>query len=1279
MSTFDSPLISRQFLRSHWSDDFEDFCDSPEEAELLERLTRWAARTDLKETSAESALLEEFFGKTWGYKQSGQVDSGKTFNLYPKFPVKGAGAKGGVGEADAALGRFEASDGTGIPQVVCEFKDIKSRLDAPQKRKGNTRSPVRQGLDYLHHAQREVAVFAPIRPEWAIVTDMNEFRLYWSQRGERQFMQFIIRPDDLLQGTGLLQDNKEARFDRFVFQRIFSQKMLLVPGSSGKAPLSHLIDTQWVKEKQLENQFYEEYRAYRDHLYRKLLQYNGPDTNRFPGTKGRLVRLSQKILDRAIFIFFCEDMGKRIGYPPQLLRDFLSEKSNSSYYDPKGKTIWTELKQLFNAMDKGGKFGPQTLNRFNGGLFETDEDLDKLELPNEVFCVAGQGANEHGLFQNKLTMLYLSAAYNYATGFSDSLDATDKIAANAEQLGLYTLGRIFEQSITELEILEAEEDGRLSLNKVNKRKRDGVYYTPEWVVDRIVEETLGTRLSEMKTECGWPDVDKGKYPSADQIDAYDEKLRAIKIVDPACGSGAFLITALRYLFREWYELRDLRRQVTGKPYVRERDELIKDILRDNIYGVDINAASVEIAKLALWLHTASADKPLSSLDSNIREGNSLIGSDFFNNLDLPSREEIERINPFDWEDTFPEVFEGGGFDIVIGNPPYVKLQNFRRVHSDMAEFLKEDRAGNTTYESTQTGSFDLYLPFIEKGIELLNDNGRLGYIAPSLWPMNDYGAGLRDYVMRGKYLYGWIDFQSHQVFDEATIYTSLQFFTKQPNDKIKVAFAPTGDVPAKPWTGNEAALTYEKLTFRDRWLMVTGADRDVIDTARKGSLDLDDPRVTTAIFQGLVTSADNIYHLEKIGLGLYRCTPSPKAKQPPYEVELEDALMKPLVSGKQAKRYTYPNTDKYLLFPYAIDGFGEGFLIPKADFATSYPKAWRYLKSWEGELRGREDGKMDDDAKWWGYVYPKNLTKHDEEKLIVAQTVPNLRVCAELSNKRKYLNNVRVNGIVASKKMSVAYLLGCLNASASDFIFRRQAKPKDGGYFEANRQFIAPLPIPKVDKAMQASIGSKAETLQSLHSKRRDLVDAIDKRISALPKRNKPISWLFAELAPKKDLAADAPAHLDTQKKREWAKRSYNEALNARYDAITARLMPGVDLGARFQDGELIFTASGIPILDNVYIDEKEAPFILAQWTYLASTFSITANTTGKRLCNALRNLAVTENKAIIDQVIKLQGDLSKTENQIETAETEMNAIVYDLYGFSDSQIVHIETSLNIR
>ena len=194
-----------------------------------------------------------------------------------------------------------------------------------------------------------------------------------------------------------------------------------------------------------------------------------------------------------------------------------------------------------------------------------------------------QGANEASLYAFKETLLYLCASYNYASdlGQSNGKPALDRDPSKS--LGLYTLGRIFEQSITELEILEAEADGRPSVNKLSKRKRDDVYYTPEWVVERIVDETLGPFLANLKTECGWP---KSGDPPLEVIDAYAARLKAIKVVDPACGSGAFLITVLRYLLEAWHEVNGLRRQVVRRPISGGEDAaIIADILRANIYGV----------------------------------------------------------------------------------------------------------------------------------------------------------------------------------------------------------------------------------------------------------------------------------------------------------------------------------------------------------------------------------------------------------------------------------------------------------------------------------------------------------------------------------------------------------------------------------------------------------------------------------------------------------------------------------------------------------------------
>jgi hypothetical protein len=625
MADLFNSFISKSFLRSVWELEYTAFKESEEEAILDDCLRRWSSRKDLRETSAEAAFIEEFFRDTWGYAQTGQLGAEDgAFTLWPRFPIPGAGEKGGTGAADLAIGFFRNDVRSPVPQVLCEFKDIRSDLDATQKRKGNNRSPVRQCLDYLSYARRGVFTSDPIVPTWGIVTDMNEFRLYWFDKGHHQSLRFTILATDFLKGTSLIANTDSARFDRFLFRKVFHRDTLV--SATGRSVLVGLINQQRFNDRQLENSFYNEYRKFREKLYVELLARNGPGTPRFPGTNGRLVRLAQKILDRCIFVFFCEDMGQALAFPPKLLQEFLIQRSNDPYFNPDGTTIWQDMLSLFAAMNEGRAFGEKAVNQFNGGLFAKDEELERLHVPNAVFCQHLQGSNEATLYTYKETLLYLCASYNYASdlGRAEGVRSFDRDPRKT--LGLYTLGRIFEQSITELEILEAEADGRPSINKLSKRKRDGVYYTPEWVVERIVDETLDPRLAEIKQQCGWP---ASGDPTLEAIEAYSTRLKSLTVLDPACGSGAFLITALRYLVEEWHEVQGLRREVTGRVTADDDSVLIADILKTNIYGVDINPASVEIARLALWLHTARGDKPLSLLDENIREGYSLIGPDFY--------------------------------------------------------------------------------------------------------------------------------------------------------------------------------------------------------------------------------------------------------------------------------------------------------------------------------------------------------------------------------------------------------------------------------------------------------------------------------------------------------------------------------------------------------------------------------------------------------------------------------------------------------------------------
>jgi type I restriction-modification system DNA methylase subunit len=1290
MSLARNTFISKDFLKSVWAVEYAAFENSDEEKRLRAKLQAWSDRTDLGETSSEAAFIATFFEELWDFAHSGRNDGAPEYSLYPQFPIKGAGQKGGTGKADLALGLFGSSNNAGTAQVLCEFKDIKSNLDAYQNRKGNSRSPVKQALDYLAEARRGMFLTESIVPTWAIVTDMNEFRLYWFDRAPEQYLSFVISPKDLLQGKGMLERTQNARFDLFLFSRLFHKEYLLTKG--GKSKLEQLIARQWVQQRELENIFYKDYRAFRERLFETLVDAN-PN---FPGTKGRLVRLSQKILDRCIFIFFCEDMGSALNYPPQLLRNLLINDSRDEFYDPDEHTIWARLKSLFKSMNEGGPFRQHKINQFNGGLFADDAELNALEIPNRIFCLPGQGENEASLYSHKETLLYLSAAYNYA---SEALGTEQNQAAilgdtvkndPSKSLGLYTLGRIFEQSITELEILEAKADGLLSVNEESKRKRDGVFYTPEWVVEKVVHHTIAPLLESLKLQAGWPTKD-GQYPSPEEIEAYRNALRALKIVDPACGSGAFLITALRYLVTEWHAVRGLeeaaaqaeldkalsskkdvtkaRRRLKDTQTVRDDVALINDILKDNIYGVDINPASVEISRLALWLHTARGDKPLSSLESTIKTGNSLIGPDFYEgrmDLDRYNDDQRERVNAFDWEKNFKEVFENGGFDAVVGNPPYVKLQSFRKVHSDMADHLKTRGDGTAAYESTQTGNFDLYLPFIEQGLRLLNEHGRLGYICPSLWEMNDYGAGLRKLIERGQNLEGWINFRAYQVFDEAITYCALQFFTKTPNKSIKIAMAGDGEVSENPWPDESCELAYDRIVFGNRWLLLTGPERELLDGLYQRCKKLGDREITKGIFQGVKTGADPVYKLQKRGPNRY----SPMgAKDSHFEYEIEDEIMFPILNGDDAKRYLGIKPETFLLFPYEFSD--EQKLFSSSTMQEKFPLSWKYLTKFRDILEARDGGDLKG-KDWYRFSRNQSLDKVGFSKLFIAGTAPEVRCSVDLDGDF-FLTGGRLDGVIPTKKTGLYFLLGVLNSKACNFVFKRIARIKVNNFYEANKQFIAPLPVPNATDAEKQSVAKQAKALQKTITDRHDLANRIAKRAGTMRVKKQPIHWLLPDLPSIDDLEAAAPPGSDTRERKAWAKHKLEEAVTAKYEAISGRLNPTAKLRAQFEDGELSFYVDHTPVVSGIWLDDDKGAFIAAQWSNFAATFNITEKTDGKKLCEALLKVGETDNAALRNQIIKLQGEMATLDADIAAKEEMLDKNIFALYELSKEEIKLIE------
>lgn len=1246
------PLLDRDFLKSQLAYEYQDYLAEGRDAPLLERLRRWADREIKRETQAEGSFTRRFFEETWGYRADGE--GGEAFHLWPKFSIDGAGQTGNRGEADLAVGMF-GSDRPRIPQIVCEYKDTRSGLDRKQNRKGNDRSPVMQARDYLWNARRGLFPNDPIQPRFAIVTDMDEFRLYWVESFPDRYLRFRITPGDLLDPNtrSLLGTDEDARFDRFLFERLFRADMLL--SSAGRTRLERLIERQGKRARKLEGEFYDHYRKYREVLINSIL----PERHRPEGvTRGGAVRLAQRVLDRLIFLMFAEDMGLRVGFPPQELVEQLRRYSGDSFLEPEGDEVWNRLKLIFSRMNTGGDLGGHTIHRFNGGLFADDAEMNALVLPNRLFVRRGQAQNDAKAAEHKETLYFLAATYNFAR------------EGDAEKsIGLYTLGHIFEQSIVELEALEARAEGRTSLAELSKRKRDGVYYTPEWAVQKIVEEVLDPLFAAWRDAAGW----SGGAPDRTAALAYWNRLRTIKVLDPACGSGAFLIVALRHLEAEFTRAVAACREVGALPQPPDSDAITDLILANNLWGVDINAASVEITKLSLWLHTAKSKRPLSGLDHTIRCGNSLVDNSFYRKRRLDDAEQRERINTFDWAGDFAT----GSFDAVIGNPPYVKLQNFKQVNADMADWLASDASG---YRSTRTGNFDLYLPFIEKGLALLDDGGRMGYIAPSLWPTLDYGEALRGLVHAGRHLEKWLDFRSWQVFEEATVYTAIQIFSKAPSPGIRLAFAGDGDITRIDWSDAEHRLPWEQITAPlEPWLMAPERVKSLIDKMNREGSRIDQSENSKGVIVGIQTSADHIFHLRRKGRNLYTYRPQEKREQrgrlvtirlDPVEVRIEDELMKPLVSGRDAKRFLEPRTDIHLLFPYEVNADGAR-LYTQAEMAERFPLAWAYLCGFEAELRAREKNKFDDDT-WYRMGRNQNLDKQEATKILVPRLVSRL-ACFVDDRGRFYCDNVDVGGVIPKRKEDVWMLAGVINAPVTNLTFSWLSKPFRGDYRSANKQFIAPLPIPPASLAERAGLSALARQMQERRTAQVDEEAALEERLARTARRTFPLDHILPDVRSITAIEEAMPRSIRPRDRKAWIddeRKADEEAALARIDAM-------IHLDSAFavtlDGGKLSFL-----------IDEQEAaaifvgdegPLVEAQWRAAAISFTPSGKGDALRLVARLRRLTTEAPDAVARQIIAIGHSLAIRAEALGNDETQLHDMTCALFKLTPDEKRLVERS----
>lgn len=730
----------------------------------------------------------------------------------------------------------------------------------------------------------------------------------------------------------------------------------------------------------------------------------------------------QLIIDRIVFFRMAEDRG--------------IERYQTLYKLAESDNIYKRLCEVFRKADL----------KYNSGLFHFSITPDYSEFVDNITL---QLNIDDGVFKEIFADLYYpKSPYEFSV------------------ISPEILGDIYENFLGSIIRLTPSHQAKIE-QKPEVKKAGGVFYTPQYIVDYIVEHTVGELI-------------KGKTPN---------QIAKLRILDPACGSGSFLLRAfqklLDYHLEYYIGLKKPPKEVyyVGKdnvPRLTIREK--KRILTNNIYGVDIDVNAVEVTKLSLLLKVLEdenkdvleqqqklyQEKVLPNLSYNIKCGNSLIGIDILDQEEL-EHEDILKLNPFNWEHEFPLVFAKGGFDAVIGNPPYIRTQT---MDSMTVKYCKNN------YDSSSKGNYDIYIVFVEKALQLLNDEGLFGYILPHKFFTAKYGMPLRKLISENKHLRRIIHFGDQQVFDNATTYTCLLFLSKKSNNKFYFdKIIDLNKFKLSYEDDNEYYLNSDNVSS-DEWVFVSGKEGDLFYKLYNLPVKITD-RVT--ISQGLATSADKIYILPLIEND--GDVSKVESKYLDQSVIIENGILKPLLKGAEIKRYEQPKVNNLLIFPYSTI---DNELIPfsRKDI-KGYPLAFDYLDSTKDKLLKRSNV---DSNKWWLYPYPKNLLIMDKPKIIYQVLSQRGSFTLDECGEFFYVGGGNAGGYAITTDSNdineLKYLLGILNSKITAFFISKVASPFRGGYYSFGKHSFEHFPLPSEDLFN--------ESLISLVNKMVDLNKKID-------------------------------------------------------------------------------------------------------------------------------------------------------------------------------------------
>ncbi len=766
-------------------------------------------------------------------------------------------------------------------------------------------------------------------------------------------------------------------------------------------------DESLTKEENVTKELYNDYSNFRNEIFDSIQKEN-PEYDKLT-----LFKKTQKLLDRFLFIFFAED---RLLLPPNSIRAIVNQwKDLRDKYD-EYVPLYDRFKKYFGYMNTGHKGQQHDIFAYNGGLFAPDEILDNIKINDEIL-------SKH--------TVNLS---NY--------DFESEVSVNI-------LGHIFEHSLNEIETIQSEIEGIKTDQSKTKRKKDGVFYTPKYITKYIVENTIGKLCIEKKIELEIQETEfekdrKGRQKTTlkkltQKLDDYRKWLLQLTICDPACGSGAFLNQALEFLIAEHRYIDELQAKLFGVPMILS--EVENSILENNLYGVDINEESVEIAKLSLWLRTAQKGRKLTTLNNNIKCGNSLIEDP-----------EIAGEKAFNWQKEFPEIFAKSGFDVVIGNPPYVRQELIDK--NDKSAFEKKFP---TVYRNTA----DLYVYFYNLSIEILNNSGVLGFITPNKYIRSNYGAGLRQFLS-GFQIQQIIDFGELPVFEDAATFPSINIIqkTNKPSNARYLKIESLKFLDLKSALHENSILLNKNAFESDNWILTNQNETKLLDKIRSNGIELGN---NYQIKIGIKTGFNEAFVIDES-----------KKNELIQEDSKSEEIIKRFAVGDNLRKYRLEFDNKYLILTKI------GIEI------ESYPAIFNHLNKYRENLEKRWDkGNF-----WYELRACDYYNEFEQPKIVYPDIAKESRMIYDSDN--TYFANTTYFIPTPDK-----WLTAILNSKLVFYFYKHNStvigNADKGGRLRWFTQDVKKIPIPQIENQIKSILEKLTDRIIDLNNNHLGIVGKFQK------------------------------------------------------------------------------------------------------------------------------------------------------------------------------------------